>query len=261
MVTAAHCVNPSSRTNVAVNILNKGEYYTRDNVTEGGKPIHHPNYDPKNSWYNDIALIPLIKKPLNVDFSKIQLPQLANEDEMYVGSNWFTEHMATVVGWGCTAVLPSGLVFKDTLQKVNLPLQSSPIIDKRPNEFTIGYTGKKSLEKTTCHGDSGGPIFYKKNSTLYLLGITSSSCNGDNTCPTHSVKILNMSKWINDTMNNTIIPSPFPTPSGDCSKLSSYVCNNTSGCEWHTCGDESFSGCFERGTITQIVCQYHLGTK
>lgn len=261
VVTAAHCINPIFRTYVAVNILNKKDYFTMRNVTEGVKMIKHPDYNPDNHWYNDIALIALTKKPLNVDFSVVRLPQLANEEEMYAGSDWFTERLATVVGWGCTAVTSNGLTFKDTLQKINLPLKKDPIIDKRPNEFTIGYDDNISFEKSTCHGDSGGPAFYKKNSTLYLLGITSNSCNGIDACPTHSVRILNMAKWINETIRNTIIPSPFPTPPGNCSQLSSYACDKTAGCEWHTCGDESFSGCFERGTITQIACQYRFSTK
>ena len=111
-------------------------------------------------------------------------------------------------------------IYIDNLQKISLPIFTSfsPANYLSPT-FEVGYNDNRALYQTVCSGDSGGPLFYKKNGRLYVLGVNSYIfVNHGNILPLPSIStnVMAYSDWISSQISiysptSTIHPSPLPT--------------------------------------------------
>ncbi|XP_076301532.1 chymotrypsin-2-like [Lasioglossum baleicum] len=153
VITAAHCVegkNPSGIKVVAGTINLSKPNVERDIV----KIITHENYNSRDSWKNDIALLK-VEKP----FSKSKLisfvPLPSANDVIQPNSQ------ATVSGWGR---LRQGGPTTIHLQRVNILIANQDYCKLMYNK--AGYNIFEShvcaydpkVEKGSCNGDSGGPL-------------------------------------------------------------------------------------------------------
>jgi secreted trypsin-like serine protease len=190
VLTAAHCIlNKNNTTTVAVGITNYNEF--DHHAVKSVLNILHPDYSLKNV---DIALILLEKEVTGVSLPK--LPQLKTEKDIYKKGN-----KVTAVGWGCIGYNPTPTppekIFGDKLKKISLPIYTKFTSKNLQNQtFEIGYKDYRAKNNNLCTGDSGGPTFYKKNDSLFIIGI-----NIQNALPPPStvidINVLAYVDWIN----------------------------------------------------------------
>lgn len=101
--------------------------------------------------------------------------------------------------------------FPDRLQKISLPIFLYPSDDLLSDTFHIGYYDSTSLNQNICFGDSGGPVFYKQNNDLYILGIHYRSDSGRTIRPAIELNVMAYTEWIN-TIISAITPTPYFVP-------------------------------------------------
>ncbi|XP_011863835.1 PREDICTED: trypsin-1-like [Vollenhovia emeryi] len=153
VITAAHCVEgePAGRLKVVAGTIKLSDPKSEHEVT---KIIVHKDYNARNSWINDIALVK-VKTPFKVSstIGHVPLPPKGH----VVKPN----DIAVVSGWGD---LWSGGPSTDKLQRVNVL-----IADQEYCKYMYNTTGSNiypthvcaydpSVEKGSCQGDSGGPL-------------------------------------------------------------------------------------------------------
>ncbi|XP_030572474.1 serine protease 3-like [Drosophila novamexicana] len=171
ILTAAHCMDGAERATIylgAINITDRHEagqkryYVTRSHI------VVHANWTA-STVANDIALV---KLPTFVEFSDrvraADLPRGLN------GSySSYEQATAYASGWGRDS--DSSNSMSATLRYVAMPVMPH----SRCKLFWGGSLSEKmicmstSSGRSTCHGDSGGPLIYKEDSNNYLIGITS----------------------------------------------------------------------------------------
>ena len=180
-------------------------------AADANQLIPHPNYQPNSNAY-DIGLIILNKDITGVPFPTLAQPKddipTSFDDYKYKQGD-----VITAVGWGCTSLIPSPTIVEvsiDILQKIYLPISSSD--SSVGGTFFLGYNDANSLKYTLCHGDSGGPAFYKKNNDLYLIGIHAAGSSGEQIGPSLETKVSSYYGWITDQIN-LYAPSPTSQPS------------------------------------------------
>lgn len=206
VVTASHCIkNEWDKIFVSVGIVNKSEL--NKNLIEVVKRYRYWPYNP----FNDVGLLLLGKDVNGIIFPK--LPDFKKDRDIYKKDN-----SITVIGWGfigyqpIISPSPPTPIETDRLQKIILSISK----DAQDNFleyrfFSIGAPGVEIL----AGGDSGGPVFYKKNNDLYLIGINSYI---DTTGPDLLNAVANVAKytkWINGKISKetniypTLAPAPF----------------------------------------------------
>ncbi|XP_043262965.1 trypsin-like [Colletes gigas] len=153
VLTAAHCViDLAYPIQVVAGIVNL------DSRLSSVRPVEtiilHENYNSRDSWINDIALLK-VKTPfvLNKNISPVPLPE-ANEDVP-------TMTQAIVSGWGD---IHMGGPESRQLLKADLYISNQTACE---NVYkSIGYAVRDTqicandpkVEKGSCNGDSGGPL-------------------------------------------------------------------------------------------------------
>ena len=169
VLTAAHCVDGNA---LEVRVL-LGAHNIKDNKEEGRIDLStmmfftHPEYNP-SLLQNDIALIHLINP---IDFtSRIRPVCLPSHTE---SANKFEEMKVLASGWGRPADKAKGIspvlreVPLDTISNLDCTKQYPTVVN--PKILCISGRGGKS----TCKGDSGGPLYLVQNGTFMQVGITS----------------------------------------------------------------------------------------
>lgn len=198
VLTAAHCLDNDVTIQVAVGITNRNDFGKY--AIKSAMIIPHPNYNYVTRS-DDIGLILLEKEITEKSIiDKIpKLPESPNNDDMYHKGN-----EVTVVGWGC---IKEGNIFNgddqiyiDNLQKKTILIYDSNIATKK--KFRVAQL----FNPTICDGDSGGPLFYKKNNDLYILGVNVSSNRLGVSVATN---VMTYTEWINSIIERH---SSYPTP-------------------------------------------------
>ncbi len=167
ILTAAHCVDNLVRAKVLLdrnNLSGKG-----GEVISVSDYVVHPEYTFDIYSDADIALLHL-ERP-----SSIKPVTLANDFDFQLEEG----NTALAIGWGLTHQSNDALGDKDVspvhLQEVKLTINSSYECNNHPylpnNVICLGVYDKKS----TCNGDSGGPLllFDPKSENWKQIGITS----------------------------------------------------------------------------------------
>ncbi len=255
VVTAAHCIDDYFNDNmsVAVGITDRDDFDS--NKINAIEVIRNPNYKEKDE-NNDIALL-LLEKEVNIpETSFPKLPQSGDTD-MYKKGN-----SVTAVGWGCVGITPApgnfNLQNSQTIYSNNLQTEIFHIYSHTnkylKSYFYMGYPEKgNSLKHIGCSGDSGGPVFSKKNQDLYLIGVMT---NIDGMIPedtslfiTSNIKVMDFTDWINATIANTVIPTQHLCHlyDGDLNKCDQH---RIDGCAFYACSNK----CFLSGTDMTVAC-------
>ncbi|CAL7944838.1 unnamed protein product [Xylocopa violacea] len=155
VITAAHCVegNTASRIKVVAGTidLTKPEQGSEHNVT---KIIIHENYEARNSWLNDIALLK-VETPFVKSSQVAFVPLPTNNEDIPANT------VATVSGWGR---LWQGGPTTVYLQRVDILIADREYckLIYSHDHYNI-YSSQicaydPSIQKGSCHGDSGGPL-------------------------------------------------------------------------------------------------------
>ncbi|XP_071455058.1 mite allergen Eur m 3-like [Hetaerina americana] len=195
LLTAAHCsehepseLNVLSGTN---NLKSGGMNHT---VTE----IHiHEDYDPFDSWHNDIAVIK-VDPPFEFDAdgntAPVNLP--AKDQETPKGSN------ATVIGWGRLTYMGE---MPDDLYKVSILIWDHGMCNDayKPDGKTV-YPEQICADTPggnmgSCNGDAGGPLFVN-NEVVGLVSWTK-GC-GKKGFPTVHTRVSSYRDWIDSKIKS-----------------------------------------------------------
>jgi secreted trypsin-like serine protease len=162
VITAAHCVEPSSPGGgISEVVIGRHDLTT----TEGeaipvAEAIQHPDYAGHD---NDIALLHLEHPSSEPTAKLIATSQLG---DVVAGKR------ATVVGWGTTS---SGST-SDVLRQVSVPIVSN---ESCAEAYSSGPSITDNMlcagadSKDSCQGDSGGPLFVKLDGETVQAGIVS----------------------------------------------------------------------------------------
>lgn len=160
--------------------------------------VIHPQYQPRNNWSNDIALVRLAEPvPSGPD-----VPQIGSVTIAAPNDHAFPDdgQICIMKGWGCTS---SGGAVSQKAQEVNLPKINDFdcarlfMIDTR-TRICAGYN---LARKGICSGDSGGPLVCRLNGKWVQTGIasfTSSERPGD--MPGAFTRVSAYTTWIIDTV-------------------------------------------------------------
>jgi len=171
ILTAAHCTFDQSGQRLApsqVRVL-LGEHDTTDSVADIrtiSAITRHPNYDA-STVNNDLSIFTLTSP---ITFSSIMAPVClpAGTSETFAGE------LATVTGWGYTF---PGRNPSDTLQEVDITVKTNAACS---NSWSAGSWPIRDTNicagdprKSSCNGDSGGPLFLAENGRFSQIGVVS----------------------------------------------------------------------------------------
>ncbi|XP_014100177.2 brachyurin [Bactrocera oleae] len=171
VLTAAHCTD-SLTTGVDVYL----GAWDRTDATEKNQQIIfvskknvivHENWD-RSAIINDISLI---KLPVPIEFNDyiqpIALPKKSASYDTYVNQPVIAS------GWG--KITDSATAVTNILRWIEVPVLSNTVCNRwfvgsvKSTNICIRTTGGKS----TCNGDSGGPLAYNDGESTVLVGATS----------------------------------------------------------------------------------------
>jgi secreted trypsin-like serine protease len=172
VLTAAHCLD---RDRVFVDAEGKCQNMTRLSLMIGATALipgqgqdrgvidcwAHPTYikTAQGAQY-DVAVIKLNQPVTDPNITPIQLATPDDNDLENPGSN------ATVAGWGRTSTI--GGEASNQLHELQVPIREDQLNPPHELWISAGQPGKG-----TCYGDSGGPLFAKKNGHYTQIGIVS----------------------------------------------------------------------------------------
>ncbi|XP_076179603.1 transmembrane protease serine 9-like [Ptiloglossa arizonensis] len=164
VITAAHCVTGKIGGNIQIvaGTINLAKPTSKHNVK---KIIIHELYNSSDSWKNDIALLKVDKEFIkSKQISFVPLP-LANQSTP-------VNQVATVSGWGR---LWEGGPTTIHLQRVDILIASQEYCKYMYKSQSLNIYDSQvcaydpSVQKGSCHGDSGGPLTIKGK----LIGLVS----------------------------------------------------------------------------------------
>ncbi|XP_059472967.1 proclotting enzyme-like isoform X2 [Neocloeon triangulifer] len=198
IMTAAHCLHGTAY-EVTLGSIDRSKNPTGSVTLQTTQKIVHENYHDYN-LNNDIGLL---KLPSSIELSDVinvvKLPSLSD------GSKTFEGATITVSGFGkfTETSAPS-----KSLNYVELPIISS--------ETCVGYYGSDIVTsatictlitpKSTCSGDSGGPMVYKDGSnTFKQIGIVSfGSSDGCLQGPSGFTRVTSYLGWLSEKIGQDV---------------------------------------------------------
>jgi hypothetical protein len=209
VLTAAHCIDQQEvdlgfKVRLGAQDISRGDgvLYRIDRI------VRHSQYNaasndvdhPPNMYANDIALVHIVPdgKPVPIDSRRIrQIP--VNDRPLQPAVP------VSATGWGVTGSNDSANTMNAVLLRVDLQAMPNAACQQRP-----GYGPQKIKEgvfcaahpkKSTCRGDSGGPVILT-NGTPLLVGIVSwgkKACAGDGR-PGVYTRVDRYTQWIKEAM-------------------------------------------------------------
>lgn len=209
VLTAAHCIDQQEvdlgfKVRLGAQDISKGDgvVYRIDRI------VRHSQYNaesndvnhPPNMYANDIALVHIVPdgRPVPIDSRRVrQIP--VNRKPLPPAVP------VSATGWGVTGSSESANTMNAVLLRVDLQAMPNPVCQQRP-----GYGPLKIRDvvfcaahptKSTCRGDSGGPVILT-NGTPLLVGIVSwgkKACAGDGR-PGVYTRIDRYAQWIDQAM-------------------------------------------------------------
>lgn len=208
VLTAAHCLlddNNEPRHSAAQLAVAHGTNTTTglsaENVAFVADWTAHPDYQKAAVADIDLAIVELAEP---IDAQPLTLMDLELEDVAVQHNQW-----VKAIGFGATE--PGFLELPEELREVRLPLvgrsQCSQAYsgitwpDGTPAAITnnmvcAGYSDD-TIEKSTCSGDSGGPVVSQLAPGLFrLTGVTSFGVCGTPGVPSVSARVANRMPWI-----------------------------------------------------------------
>lgn len=162
VLTAAHCVEQETARSTDV-LLGQLDLNKNNGVRIGAsRIIIHPDY--KAQGYPDLALIELEQS------STAQVISIPSRNHPAPDDG----EIATVIGWG--QVSETG-PYSDKLRETSLPVVDHSTCNRAYNggidRDSMVCAGTASGNKDSCYGDSGGPLFVKRNNEYVQAGVVS----------------------------------------------------------------------------------------
>lgn len=213
VLTAAHCVANSERTQVNMGSVEKQRMtYSQTSYHR----IVHENYNP-SLLHNDVALVKLPVAPtMGPNISPVALPpvnlgSLAGIDleiDRVAGRlpsvSLISGEIVEASGFGRTnnTGSPPDILYKVDLQAIT-NLRCRAAYNRMlviPSTLCATYSTRQG--ESTCQGDSGGPLTYTQGNTTYLVGVTSfvSSRGCDSGAPSGYARVTSFLSWIEANM-------------------------------------------------------------
>ncbi len=162
VLTAAHCVEDMRASDTDVLL---GQKDLRNNSGERiavSRIVMHPDYNRQG--YPDLALLELSESS---EAAVISLPSFNNPAPR-------DGEISTVTGWG--QVSENGPA-TDQLRESSMPIIDHNTCNRAYNndivEEAMVCAGTSSGDKDSCYGDSGGPLFVKRDNEYVQAGIVS----------------------------------------------------------------------------------------
>ena len=196
VLTAAHCRTSPEEFQVHV-----GEHDVR--IADGEQKINvcswesHPEYD-ENTFDNDFAIITLAK---NVVFSNTVMPAC-----LPAPSTDYDSVVATVTGWG---LLSYNGYSPYTPYEVDLDTMNNTACTTNTRYSTGMITNNMICAsrpgKSSCMGDSGGPLMTKERNSFSVIGVVSW---GPKVCARHDspgvyARVTQQMPWIRERIKGT----------------------------------------------------------
>jgi secreted trypsin-like serine protease len=216
VVTAAHCLEGESASNVSVVVGRLDLTDTGSGETiDASQIVVHENFN-NSTLINDIALIRL-SSPVSAVSTRATVLDSPVENTFWVPGN-----DSLAAGWGNTS---EGGSSSDQLLKVELPIISSAdcSANAADTDFHICAGGEEG--KDSCQGDSGGPLYVKDSSSIYsiLAGITSygEGCARPNEFGKYT-RVIQYTDWLETNSGITLQKASSGTPVVDVPSFSVY---------------------------------------
>ena len=193
VASAAHCFAEARGKGIVLSSASDVDVFFGAEIGGAGVAVSevlvHAGYDPRRYGVDDLALLRLV--------APVTIPPMAHLPTNFANR----EAVGTPVifaGYGSTETGTIGkkLVVGGSLSDVT----------------TTGLRNEQDDATGTCGGDSGGPLIYDFDSTLYVGGTTSW---GDSACTDYgwSMRVSAYDSWINDFIAG---PQPECTINSDC---------------------------------------------
>eukprot|EP00092_Neocalanus_flemingeri_P041775 GFUD01045500.1.p1 GENE.GFUD01045500.1~~GFUD01045500.1.p1 ORF type:complete len:330 (+),score=90.25 GFUD01045500.1:165-1154(+) len=201
LITAAHCIRDGDRPvdlRVVMGSSKRARFFYYFFQTDSIDQIHiHPKYDNASHAY-DIAILRLKKLPdlEPGELWPVCLPQ--EQVDSYAGDK------ATVIGWGKTSGQSSSARI---LQELNVTVISQAECQRQWSygRGRVDVGGPKMCFRSdgaSCHGDSGGGMFLKKEVQRSLIGVCSYGlADCQNWAPEVYTKVSFVLDWIKDVFD------------------------------------------------------------
>merc|ERR1712088_413078 len=163
IMTAAHCTDGNSASNLAVLL---GEHNIADaqfNRVDVAEIIQDPNYESRGT-NSDFSILRLASP---VTFSAAVSPAC-----LPAGASQYAGEVATVTGWG---TLSSGGNQPTVLQEVDVTITTNAVCKNAygSNSITDVMLCAADSGRDSCQGDSGGPLVVEENGRQALVGVVS----------------------------------------------------------------------------------------
>lgn len=217
ILTAAHCLEGESATNLSVRVGNDASYAQGGESYDAAEIIIHENYNDVSNG-NDIALIRL-DNPISFD-NYTQPVVLICDQQVSLGVEEPGE-MSWITGWGedeGTANNPN------QLQVVGVPITTQSNYGGISNDMIMAGYPEGGYD--SCQGDSGGPmVVYAADGMTYLqVGVVSwgSGCAEPN-YPGVYARVSYFIDWICNNTNGAVCPNE----SIFCNDDAVYGCTDT----------------------------------
>ncbi|GAM57332.1 secreted trypsin-like serine protease [Vibrio ishigakensis] len=214
ILTAAHCIYGDDLTQLYTSVVFKPQHEIH----------HHPQHHGFSRRVSDIYYrkdyVDSVRQGLPNDIAilKLEAPRQVGEIvgwDRYETYRQDLNNLFVAIGHGNTSQDEKNTNY---LQKVNLNLVTNDTCRLQYGDkildshicFTGYYNQYSGLLNSTCNGDSGGPVYGRRNGRNVLIGITSfgpKKC-GDPNYPITSVftEVADYADWITDILNNQIDP-------------------------------------------------------
>lgn len=209
VLTAAHCIDQQEvdlgfKVRLGAQDISKGDgvLYKIDRI------VRHSQYNaasndvnhPPNMYANDIALVHIVAdgKPVPIDARRIrQIP--INQKPLSPAVP------VSATGWGVTGSSDSANTMNAVLLRVDLQAMPNQVCQQRPGYGPLKIKDNvfcaSNPKKSTCRGDSGGPVILT-NGTPLLVGLVSwgkKACAGDGR-PGVYTRVDRYAQWISQAM-------------------------------------------------------------
>ncbi len=229
VMTAAHCVTTGKNSRIsriAVVFINDMNKITKADVIFASVIAPHEDFlkdvnsDIENdpTTWNDIALIKL-KSPALPGF---KLAKLAQPKTNNLNNNGNIPNTLMLAGYGIATPIVNKEVIDPTTGETEVvpaeDLENSSGVLRQVSGITVTSVTadqkeillQQSMAKGACHGDSGGPAFFKQRNQLVQVGITSRGTNKIGNCHEGAIytNVIGHLDWIKTTAAKLLATKP-----------------------------------------------------
>lgn len=173
ILTAAHCINDFKNSRVVTTNNAHSKNIQAQQIYQVKNVVIHENYlNPKykkNNITYDIAILQLDRKIINMDYDSGYLIS-ASTTQYLRNTNWPFLH-PHIAGFGKNRTTESMNDSESALQPINGILEKAKVQISEEQYQNSAIIIDQKEKAGACTGDSGGPLFVRREERLYLQGI------------------------------------------------------------------------------------------